>query len=136
MSLSDTNEKRKRDLHPPPPPSKCSIPNREVEQPIEMRKVLISASVCTDASGFFNRGNQSWSPYTGVCFNLPPWLRNKFACLFMFGVMPIKIKNYESTYAHTMLGDRSRLQLQGLLGPSSPIAKSSCGRPSREALGC
>lgn len=61
---------------------------------VEERKFVLYMSVCTDGSGFFQRGNLSWGPYTGICFNLPPWLRNKFACLFMFGVMPVKIKNY------------------------------------------
>ena len=62
-----------------------------------MRRKILYISVCTDGAGFFNRGNQSWGPYTGVCFNLPPWLRNKFGLLFLFGVMPSKIKNYSST---------------------------------------
>ena len=61
---------------------------------VGIRKTVLFLSVCTDGAGFFSRGNQSWGPYTGVCFNLPPWLRNKFACLFLFGVLPTKIKNY------------------------------------------
>lgn len=56
-------------------------------------------SLCSDGSGFFNRGNRSWGPLTAICFNLPPWLRNKFASIFMFGVMPSKIKNYKRTHS-------------------------------------
>ena len=71
---------------------------------VEMRRKILYISVCTDGAGFFNRGNQSWGPYTGVCFNLPPWLRNKFGLLFLFGVMPSQIKNYSSTCtAHVFL---------------------------------
>lgn len=70
---------------------------------VETRRNVLFTSVSSDGTFFFARGNQSWSPYTGVCFNLPPWLRNKFACLFMFGVMPIKIKNYGSTHMNITL---------------------------------
>ena len=64
---------------------------------IGQRRYVLYASACTDGSGFYSRGNQSWGPYTGVCFYLPSLLRNKFACLFMFGVMPIIIRNYNRT---------------------------------------
>ena len=64
---------------------------------VDQRKYVLYFSSCTDGAGFFNRGNQSWCPYTCVCYNFPPWLRNKFACLFVFGVMPPKIKNYNRT---------------------------------------
>lgn len=75
---------------------------------LAQRKFVLYMSACTDGTGFFNRGNQSWGPYTGVCFNLPPWLRNKFACLFMFGVMPNKIKNYNRTCMTHTCSDTTR----------------------------
>ena len=59
-----------------------------------LRKSVLYMSACSDGAGFFSRGNQSWGPYTAVCMNLSPWLRNKFACILVFGVLPTKIKNY------------------------------------------
>ena len=88
-----------------------------------MRRMIVYMSACTDGSGFFTRGNQSWGPYSAVIFNLPPRLRNKFGCMLLFGVMPIKIKNYNSTYAHT-----SHMFLRVLL-PRMQIHRAGGGYP-------
>ena len=64
---------------------------------IGMRHNVLFLSVCTDGATFHSRGNQSWSPYTATCFNLPPWLRSKFGCMLLFGVMPNKIRDYART---------------------------------------
>ena len=57
---------------------------------------MLFVTICTDGGSFHSKGAESWSPMQGVIMNLPPEVRNKFACILLFGVMPHSIKDYDS----------------------------------------
>ena len=90
-----------------------------------MRHEALFLSACTDGATFHSRGNQSWSPYTATCFNLPPWLRNKFGCVLLFGVMPNKIRNYARTRTH------SRIELVRDIVPPLRVISTTTRRTHR-----
>lgn len=64
----------------------------------EIRKRVLFFSWSNDAAVFQSSLNKSFSPLVAALLNAPPHLRHRFGLMFLMGMLPPSVKDYNKVY--------------------------------------